>query len=208
MTFLFDFFFEKVKNYVQVCSEKGLKWFVHTINYEERVKVWEKKPLLLSLKIKTFTVCLPDEFWQSGQNCIQLVQTKVFPPFLLKNQIVTKKGLWEPEVLGRIVRTAFHVSRVTFREKQFLLKQKKVFSLSFPSFCWKVSKFPIPFGHWAKRFQDCWWNCTPLVQTKVLLGKRFAGLSMFIKLLAVGLRKLDILRRKFSVRLSQLHPIF
>ena len=146
MTFLFDFFFEKVKNYVQVCSEKGLKWFVHTINYEERVKVWEKKPLLLSLKIKTFTVCLPDEFWQSGQNCIQLVQTKVFPPFLLKNQIVTKKGLWEPEVLGRIVRTAFHVSRVTFREKQFLLKQKRFFRCLFQVFAEKFLNFRYPSG--------------------------------------------------------------
>ena len=36
--FIMKFFFEKIKHYVQVCSEKGLKWFVQPKNYKERVK--------------------------------------------------------------------------------------------------------------------------------------------------------------------------
>ena len=118
-----------------------------------------------------FADCLPDKFWQSGQNCIQHVQMNVFPPFLLKYQIVTRKGLWEPEISGRIVRRAFYVSRVTFWEEQFFWKEKKIFLCSFPTFCWNFSKFLIHFGHLGQRLRNCWWNCTPLVRTKVLVGK-------------------------------------
>ena len=146
-----------------------------------------------------FTDCLPDKIWQGSQNCIQLVQRKVSPPFSLKNQIFTKKGLWGPEVSGRVVRTAFYVTRVTFWEEQILLKQKKIFLSSFPTFCRNLSKFRILFGRLGKRFRDFWWNWTPLVQTKVLVAKTFCRISHVYKIISSWSEKSwDLVKKVFS----------
>ena len=153
------------------------------------------------------TACLIS-FDKVVKSAFNLSRGRCFP-FLLENQIVTGKGLWEPEVSGRVVRTAFYVTRVTIWEEQFFLKEKKRFFLCFfPTFCRNLSKFRILFGRLGKRFRDCGWNFTPLVQTKILVGKTFCRISHVYKLLAVGLKNPEILWRKFSVRLSQLHLKF
>ena len=125
------------------------------------------------------------------------------PFFLLKNQIVTRKGLWEPEISGRNVRRAFYVSRVTFWEEQFFWKEKKFILCSFPTFCWIFSKFRIHFGHLGKRFRNCRWNCTPLVRTNVLAGKNFCRSFHVYKTISSRSEKVwDVVKEKFSVRLS------
>ena len=58
-----------------------------------------------------------------------------------------------------------------FGKNSFFWKEKKIFLCSFPTFCWNFSKFLIHFGHLGQRLRNCWWNCTPLVRTKVLVGK-------------------------------------
>ena len=131
---------------------------------------------------------------------------KIFPLLLLKNQIVTRKGLWETEVSGRVVRTAFYVSGVTFWEEQFFWRRKIFFLCSFPIFCWIFSKFRIHFGHLGKRLRNCRWNCTTLVRTKVLVGKNFCRSLHVYKTISSRSEKVwDVVNKKFSVRLSILH---
>ena len=170
--FSMKFFFEEVKNYVQVCSEKGLKRFVQPKNYKERVvfKFWEEK-LLLKFFQELFlrTACMIN-FDKVVKSAFNLSREDV-SPFLLENQIVTRKALWEPEVSGRVVRTAFYFSRVTFWGNNFFWRKKRFFLSSFPTFCWNFSKFRIHIGNFEKRFRNCWCNCTPLVRSNVSVGK-------------------------------------
>ena len=64
--------------------EKYLERFVQPINYGERAIFWVEKQLLSFFEKLIFADCLPDSFWQGGQNCIQLVQSRVSPPFFWK----------------------------------------------------------------------------------------------------------------------------
>ena len=86
-----NFFFEKVKNYVQVCSENGLERFFHPIKYEEKVKIWEKKRLLFSLKNNlSRTACLI-KFDKVDKTAFNLSRWK-FSPFFIGKSNCYKKG--------------------------------------------------------------------------------------------------------------------
>ena len=134
---------------------------------------------------------------------------KIFPLLLLKNQIFTRKGLWETEVSGRVVRTAFYVSGVTFWEEQFFWRRKRFFLSSFPTFCWNFSNFRIHFGRLEKHFRICWWNWTPLLRTKVLLGKNVCrSFHVHESISSCSEKFWDLVKKKFSVWLSILHLFF
>ena len=93
-----------------------------------------EKAAAIFFKKYSFTDCLPDKFWQSGQNCIQLVQMKVFPRFLLKNQIYNKGSLRAKHFRQNCHKDIFYLSRLTFWEAQFFLKEKKFFCVLFRLF--------------------------------------------------------------------------
>ena len=124
---------------------------------------------------------------------IRLLQERVSESKKFPAELSELHSTWPESYLGR---------------NNFFWRKKRIFLCSFPTFCRNLSKFRILFGRLGKRFRDCGWNFTPLVQTKILVGKTFCRISHVYKLLAVGLKNPEILWRKFSVRLSQLHPNF
>ena len=88
------------------------------------------------------------------------------------------------------------MSGVTFWEEQFFWRRKRFFLCSFPTFCWIFSKFRIHFGHLGKRFRNCREVALHCSELKSCQVKTFAGVSMFIKLSAVGQKNSEILWRK------------
>ena len=204
-----NFFFEKVKNYVQVCSENGLERFVHPIKYEEKVKIWEKKRLLFSLKNNlSRTACLI-KFDKVDKTAFNLSRWK-FSPFFIGKSNCYKKGCLrarrsrqdcqncilcvQTDILGGTVRSE---------------TKKKIFLSFFPTFRSSCSNFRIHFGRPGKRFPNCWWNWIPLVRTKVLLGKNFCRSFHVYKTISCWSEKLwDLGKKTLSVRLSFLHFIF
>ena len=199
MTFWYEFFFEKVKNYAQVCSEKGLKRFVHPMNYEERVKFWEKKLLLKIFLEIFFADCLPDKFWQGGQNCIQLVQRKVFPIFYWKIRLLQERVSESQKFPAELAELHSTWPEWHFWRSNFFWREKRFFFCSFPTFCRNWSEFRVFLGRLGKRFRDCSWNCTALVQTKVVVGKTFCRIFHFYKnIRSLSEKSWDLVKKVFS----------
>ena len=94
-----------------------------------------------------------------------------FFPFYTGKSICYKKGTLRARSFRQSCQNCILLFQSDILGEQFFLKEKKFFLSSFPTFCWNFSKFLIHFGHLGQRLRNCWWNCTPLVRTKVLVGK-------------------------------------
>ena len=85
-----------------------------------------------------------------------------------------------------------------FGRNIFFWREKRLFFCSFPFFCRNWSEFRVSLGRLGKRFGDCWWNCTPLVQTKFLVGKTFCRISHVYKTISSWSEKSwDLVRKVF-----------
>ena len=142
---------------------------------------------------------MPHNFWQGGQNCIQLVQSRVFLPFL-ENQKRYLVGSLLPNAFGRVVKTPFYVCRAKFWQKQFFWE--KIFCL-FSKFSSEFIQILNDCRVISKKFRISRQNCTLALQIFVLGGTRFAGGSKFLKLLGVELKKTEYLCACFSIAFSK-----
>ena len=125
---------------------------------------------------------------------------EVSPPFLLQNQKLYIVGYLVPNVFERVVKTAFYVSRAIFWESQYFWE--KIFCLFFKLFL-EFIQTSDKCRLFSTKFRISRQTCTLPVQDKVLEGKRFAGVSKFIKLLGVELENTEQLCACFSIGSSK-----
>ena len=86
-----------------------------------------------------------------------------------------------------------------FGRNIFFQKQKKIFLSSFPTFCQNWSDFRVFLGRLGERFRDCWWNCTALVQTKVVVGKPFCRIfHVYKNIRSWSEKSWDLVKKVFS----------
>ena len=153
--FSMKFFFEEVKNYVQVCSEKGLKRFVQPKNYKERVvfKFWEEK-LLLKFFQELFlrTACLIN-FDKVVKSAFNLSRGRCFPFFIGKSDCY-KKGSLRARSFRQSCQNCILLFQSDILGEQFFMKEKKIFFVFFSNFLLKFFKISDTYRQLRKTFSE------------------------------------------------------
>ena len=86
-----------------------------------------------------------------------------------------------------------------FWRSNFFWREKRFFFLFFSNFLPKLVRISGIPRALRKRFRDCWWNCTALVQTKVVVGKTFCRIfHVYKNIRSWSDKSWDLVKKVFS----------
>ena len=155
--------------------------------------------LLKFFKKIVFADCLPDKFWGGCQNCIQLVQRKVFLLFYWKIRLLQERVSESQKFPAELSELHSTWPEWHFGRNNFFRRKKRVFCLLFQLFAEIGPNFGYSSVAWENDFRGCWWNCTALVQTKVVVSKTFCRIfHVFKNMRSWSKKSWNLVKKVFS----------